>query len=94
MVIFLWKISQGIVSGYVVTFTSGGGRRARSIAPTTILKTAPSMVRNAREHSLGVKGARLCNLLPETIRSVNTDHVGYFKNNLDIFLPLYQISLL
>ena len=86
MVIFLWKISQGMVSGYDVSFTSGGGRRGRSIVPTTILRTAPSMVRNAREHSLAVKGARLFNLLPETIRSMNTDHVDYFKNNLDVFL--------
>ena len=86
MVIFLWKISQGMVSGYDVTFTSGGGRRGRSIVPNPVVRSAPSMVRNAREHSLGVKGAKLFNLLPETLRSMNTDHVDYFKNNLDIFL--------
>ena len=33
MIIFLWKISQGMVSGYDVRFTSDGTRRGRSILP-------------------------------------------------------------
>ena len=55
MVIFLRKISQGLVFGYDVQFTSGGLRRGRLIVPNTVLKGAPSVVRNAREHSLGVR---------------------------------------
>ena len=44
MVIFLWKISQGLVSGYDVQFTSGGLRRGRLIVPNTVLKGAPSLL--------------------------------------------------
>ena len=36
-VIFLWKISQGLVSGYSVDFTSAGQRRGRYIVPKTIV---------------------------------------------------------
>ena len=86
MLIFLWKISQGMVSGYEVNFTSLGNRRGRTIVPNPIVRSAPAIVRNAREQSLGVRGAQLFNLLPETIRSMNTEHVDTFKNHLDVFL--------
>ena len=86
MIIFLWKISQGMVSGYNVEFASDGTRRGRSIIPKTIVKSAPTMVRNARERSLGVKGAQIFNLLPENIRGMNSEHVDLFKNHLDVFL--------
>ena len=85
-VIFLWKISQGLVSGYDVNFTSGGTRRGRMIIPNPVDKSSPSVVRRARENSLGVKGAKLFNLLPEGIRTINTEHVDLFKNHLDVFL--------
>ena len=85
--IFLWKISQGMVSGYDLQFSSElGSRRGRTIIPKPVVRAAPSIVRNAREGSLGVRGARLFNLLPENIRSLNTDHVDLFKNHLDVFL--------
>ena len=84
--IFLWKISQGLVSGYDVNFTSGGTRRGRMIIPNPIDKSSPSVVRRARENSLGVKGAQLFNLLPESVRTINTEHVELFKNHLDVFL--------
>jgi ribonuclease P/MRP protein subunit RPP40 len=85
-VIFLWKISQGMVSGYDVQFTSLGIRRGRSIVPNPIVQSAPAMVRKAREQSLGVRGAQLFNLLPEKLRRMNTEHVDTFKNHLDVFL--------
>ena len=85
-VIFLWKISQGMVSGYNIDFTHTMGRRGRSIIPKAVVRAAPSAVRNARERSLGVRGARIFNLLPEQIRSMNTDHIDMFKNHLDVFL--------
>ena len=43
-------------------------------------------MREAKEQSLGVKGAQLFNLSPEILRSMNTDHVDTFKNNIDVFL--------
>ena len=86
MVIFLWKISQGMVSGYDVQFASDGTRRGRTIIPKPIVKTAPAMVKKARENSLGVRGARIFNLLPENLRGMNSEHVDLFKNHLDVFL--------
>ena len=47
---------------------------------------APTAVRNARAQSLGVRGAKTFNLLPEVIRTMNTEHIDYFKNHLDVFL--------
>ena len=64
MVIFLWKISQGIVSGYDVQFASDGTRRGRTIIPKTVVKTAPANVKKARENTLRVRGGRIFNLLP------------------------------
>ena len=86
MIIFLWKISQGLVSGYDVEFTSGGLRRGRLIIPNTVSRGAPTVVKNARERSLGVRGAQIFNLLPENVRTMNTEHVDFFKNHLDVFL--------
>ena len=84
-VIFLWKISQRMVFGYSVDF-SYDGRRGRSIVPKNVVRSAPTMVRHAREQSLGVRGAALFNLLPEQLRSMNSEHVDLFKNHLDVFL--------
>ena len=55
----------------------------RSIIPKPIVKSAPSVVRNAWERSLGATGAIIFNLLPENIRSMNTDHIDTFKNHKD-----------
>ena len=85
MIIFLWKISQGMVSGFTLEFSSVG-RRGRTIVPKTVVNSAPAAVRRAREMTLGVRGAQLLNLLPANIRSMNTDHVDTFKNHLDVFL--------
>ena len=48
MVIFLWKISQGLVNGYDVLFTSPS-RRGRTAMPHEIVMSAPARVRIARE---------------------------------------------
>ena len=44
------------------------------------------MVRKAREAKLGVRGCKLYNILPASLR--NSDHadVDMFKNHLDIYL--------
>ena len=85
-VIFLWKISQGMVSGYDLEFTSGMGRRGRTIIPKTVVRTVPSVFRNERERSLGVRVANILNLLTEQLKSIDTNHVDLFKNHLDVFL--------
>jgi hypothetical protein len=86
MVIFLWKISQGMVQGYNVEYTSVIGRRGRTALPRNVVQSSSSLVRKARESSIGVKGARIFNLLPAHIRNVNADNVDSFKKSLDSFL--------
>ena len=84
-IIFIWKISQGLVKGYDLDFSSSE-RRGRMVVPHPVLATAPAAVRRAREASLGVKGARIFNLLPIWIRSISGVSVDKFKAELDSFL--------
>ena len=84
MIIFLWKLSQGLVKGYRVTF-SNPERRGRTIVPYTII-SSPAAVRHARESSLAVKGAQIFNLLPAPLRNLDSQHVDAFKTSLDAFL--------
>ena len=71
MIIFLWKLSQGLVKGYDVVFSDQLGRRGRTIVVNSVLRSSPAAVRKARECSLGVKGAKLFNLLPVWICILN-----------------------
>ena len=82
---FLWKLSQGLISGYSITWQLND-RRGRFAVPPTIPKTAPAKVRQARERTLAVHGARLFNLLPKNLRNENSEDFALFKNNLDIYL--------
>ena len=87
VIIFLWKISEGLVSGYDILFIENdNGRRGRMALPLPYVRTAPAVVRRARESSLGVKGCRLFNLLPPNIRSMTGCSVDIFKKSVDDFL--------
>ena len=83
--IFLWKLSQGLVEGYSVKFVQNA-RRGRLAIVGTVNLNAPSAVKKAKEASLTVKGARIFNLLPQCLRDINSDSVDRFKTNLDYFL--------
>ena len=83
--IFMWKISQGLVQGYNTHFENDG-RRGRLARPNTVNLRSPAAVKNARESSFGVKGAKLFNLLPKDIRGVTSEKVESFKTVLDEFL--------
>ena len=90
--IFVWKISQGLVQGYSLPFTSSG-RRGSFLVPRPINTNAPAQIRRATEASLAVKGAKLFNLLPQYIRNMNASNpaeVLLFKNKLDTFLGKVQ----
>ena len=87
-IIFLWKISQGLVHGYAIPFTTSG-RRGRLAVPKNVNRNAPASVRRAIEASLAVKGVNLFNLLPQYIRNINASNpaeVAMFKSTLDSFL--------
>ena len=86
MVIFLWKVSQGLVKGFNMEFTSSKGRRGRCALPNAVVASSPALVRNARETSLGVKGALIFNLLPAEVRNIDSHSVDIFKTKLDKFL--------
>ena len=82
---FLWKIWQILIKGYNVEFSSDN-RRGRTVVQKTVNWHSPASVRKARESSLGVKGAKLFNLLPKEIRNITSDKVDNFKTVLDKFL--------
>ena len=86
MIIFVWKISQEMVSGYTLQFTSSLDRTGRKVIPTTVLQSAPAAVRQARAGSLAVRGAQLFNAMPVTLRNSDHGDVLMFKNHLDIYL--------
>ena len=46
-------------------FSFDGDRRGRRTNSKAVVLTAPSAVRNAREQSLAVKGAKFFNLFPQ-----------------------------
>ena len=50
------------------------------------MSSSPAPVRKARESSLGVKGAKIFNLLPAELRNTDNNTVDIFKKKLDIFL--------
>ena len=87
MIIFLWKISQNMVEGYSVPFSTSD-RRGRTVVPHQVDPRSPAPVRRARESSLTVKGARIFNLLPVTLRNMDSDNIDIFKSELDTFLSL------
>ena len=72
-IIFLWKISQGLVAGYNIPFTNSA-RRGRLAVTKAVNWHRPVSVRRAMEASLAVKGANLFNLLPQYIRNFNASN--------------------
>ena len=84
-IILCWKISQGMVDGYSLPFTNNP-RRGRLAVISGYQNKAPAVVRNAREASFSVKGAKLFNLMPQGLRDLNSVNPDIFKTNLDAFL--------
>ena len=76
-VIFIWKICQGLVHGYNLEFTNSD-RRGRMVVPHPVPRNTSASVRKSRESSLAVKGARIFNLLPVWIRTLNGVSVDKF----------------
>ena len=85
MICFIWKMSQGLIEGYDLKW-SFSDRRGRQVVPNIVRRSAAAKVRSAREKSLGVHGARIFNLLPQSVRDEDSGDYILFKNRLDIFL--------
>ena len=87
MMCFIWKLSQGLISGYSVKW-QWSDRRGRFAVPNSVAVNAPAVVRKARERTLGVHGVHLFNLLPKQLRNENSGDFLLFKNHLDIYLKV------
>ena len=70
-IIFIWKISQGLVKGYSLPFIQHQ-RRGRIVSINPIKNSVPCKVRRAKESSLQVKGSKLFNLLPALLRNIDS----------------------
>ena len=84
-ILFIWKVLQGYVEGYSVDIIRSP-RRGRLLVVSKINSKAPASVRNAREASLSVQGAKLFNLMPQLLRDKSTGSVDSFKHELDSWL--------
>ena len=83
--IFLWKLSQGLVSGYHSNFTPTYNRTGSKVVPTTMSK-GQACLRKVKEGCLASKGADLFNCMPIIIRNSDHGDVSMFKNHLDHYL--------
>ena len=91
-VIFIWKISEGLISGYDMSFQQSARRgRLAVVPPFAANSSAP--VRNAREASLRVKGARLFNLLPKEIGDMQSVTVIPLRQHLTQQKVEYSIEI-
>ena len=85
-IIFLWKLSQGLVSGYnSIDFSPTYNRTGRRALQLSVAK-GPAVLRKAKEGSLAVKGAALFNCMPATLRNSDHGDISMFKNHLDHYL--------
>ena len=82
---FIWKLSQGLVTGYSLPFQNSD-RRGTHVTVPPLSSGSPSSVRKAREASLQVKGARLFNIMPIHLRNMTGVSVETFKSALDTWL--------
>ena len=77
--IFVWKALQGYVEAYHLT-SYRSPRRGRFVEIPKYCTKAPSAVRQAREASLSVHGARLFNLIPQHLRDMSVGTVDQCKH--------------
>ena len=80
ILIFLWKTTLGLVSGYSLPFTSLSTRTVRKAIPSPVIHALLAVVRNARTGSLSFRGAKLFNDMPINLRSSDHWHIGGHLN--------------
>ena len=84
-ILFIWKLSKGLVQGYQLPFAKHA-RRGGVVTLSFMASRSPAAVRKACEASLRVRGARLFNLVPQELRDLNGVTVDHFKGGLDSWL--------
>ena len=60
-----------MVRGYNMEFTGVAGHCGRSALPRQIVASSSTLAKKARETSIGVKGAKIFNLLPVEVRNID-----------------------
>ena len=86
MIIFIWKLSVGMVEGYHSINFQHNPRRGWLAVPGPTKAGAPAVVRRARDSTLAHRGVAIYNLIPRGIRDMATDHQDRLKSNLDVWL--------
>ena len=81
--IYVWKILEGIVPNCGLEFVSSE-RRGREVSIPEL--KGSQKVRTLRENSFQVRGARIFNSLPKSLRNLNRTSVDDFKLHLDKYL--------
>lgn len=82
-IIFIWKLSNGMVSGFYDFDFSEDPRRGK----VAVVKDIPvSISAKDRDLSLAVKGAKMFNLLPRYLRDYKSESADNFKSLLDKYL--------
>ena len=84
-IIYIWKVSQNMVSGYTLPFKQNP-RLGRLVELPPLSQGCSASVRQAQEASLRVKGAKLFNLLPREVRGLDDVTTDMFKSKLDDWL--------
>ena len=84
-IIFLWKLSQGMVDGYNLHFVNNPRRSGLSVVKN-VNQRSTHTVRKAMESSLPVKGSKLFYILPREIRDIDSLQADHFKHYLDQYL--------
>ena len=84
--IFIWKLSQGLVSGYKLDFIMNSRTWRWAVPEKLAGSRVPAAVLNAKANSLRIKGAQLFNLLPAVLRNASHGDIDMFKDNLDHYL--------
>ena len=90
-IIFIWKVLQGYVQGYNIP-SKESPRCGRLVEVAQYHRDAPAAVKQAREASISVHGAKLFNLLPRNIRDISCGTTEQFKAELDSWLGPDGIS--
>ena len=88
MIIYTWKILEGLVPNFVSNsskITCQWSMRRGRLCKIPPLNHS-GRIKTIRDNFLSVKGPRLFNTLPQTIRNIKGTSLSVFKRNLDDFL--------
>lgn len=86
--IYIWRMLEGQVPNFEKTPVSfqWHQRRGRECHVPRVMASAPSSIQRVRYNSLSIKGPKIFNSLPMSIRNITGCEVETFKTQLDKYL--------